>query len=314
MAEVTQAYKDLVFIWHPDRVPKDNTRLVQLAESKLKEINYARDTLREHQNKPKAAAQTEPQTEPQTEQRQRYHPYAAYQASQKQRQPPPAEEPRRAKAESSTNPRDYRAYATTPPPQAPKDPGPADYYAQSRYRPEYHRPEPEPVRSNPNEPQGYREAERSGSNANPASPPRSEQNYSQRNYQQAATPSRPAQADFSGSDFSNRDLKEKDLSNRNFSRSNFSNADLSDAFLHRITLAESNLQNANLFRANMLEADLSKADLRGANLIGADLSGADLRGANLEGAKVGSDDRVMVKMTGARLMGATMPNGQVYEG
>lgn len=27
--EVNQAYKDLVFIWHPDRLPKDNPRLLQ---------------------------------------------------------------------------------------------------------------------------------------------------------------------------------------------------------------------------------------------------------------------------------------------
>jgi curved DNA-binding protein CbpA len=300
MAEVTQAYKDLVFIWHPDRVPKDNTRLIQLAESKLKEINYARDTLRENQNKPPAAPQPEP--------KQRYHPYAAYQASQK-RPTPPVEEPRRTPKSESSNPRDYRAYAPPPPSQAPKEPAPADYYAQSRYRPEYHRAEADPARSNPQD-----TTRETGSSASSAPPPPRSENYSQRNYQQAPTPPRPAQADFSGSDFSNRDLKEKDLSNRNFSRSNFSNADLSDAFLHRITLVESNLQNANLFRANMLEADLSNADLRGANLIGADLSGADLRGANLEGAKVGYDDRVMVKMTGAKLIGATMPNGHVYAG
>ena len=44
--EVNQAYKDLVFVWHPDRIPKDNPRLQQKAEEKLKEINHARDKLR----------------------------------------------------------------------------------------------------------------------------------------------------------------------------------------------------------------------------------------------------------------------------
>jgi curved DNA-binding protein CbpA len=44
--EVNQAYKDLAFIWHPDRVPKDNERLQQKAQEKLKEINQARDQLR----------------------------------------------------------------------------------------------------------------------------------------------------------------------------------------------------------------------------------------------------------------------------
>jgi curved DNA-binding protein CbpA len=44
--EVNQAYKDLVFVWHPDRLPQDNPRLVQKAQEKLKEINDARDRLR----------------------------------------------------------------------------------------------------------------------------------------------------------------------------------------------------------------------------------------------------------------------------
>ena len=44
--EITQAYKDLAFIWHPDRIPKDNTRLHQKAEEKIKEINLAREKLR----------------------------------------------------------------------------------------------------------------------------------------------------------------------------------------------------------------------------------------------------------------------------
>ncbi len=44
--EVNQAYRDLAFIWHPDRIPKDNPRLQEKAEEKLKEINHARDQLR----------------------------------------------------------------------------------------------------------------------------------------------------------------------------------------------------------------------------------------------------------------------------
>ena len=38
--QVRQAYKDLVNIWHPDRV-SNNPRLKQKAEDKLKEINTA---------------------------------------------------------------------------------------------------------------------------------------------------------------------------------------------------------------------------------------------------------------------------------
>ncbi len=46
LEEVNQAYKDLAFIWHPDRIPEDNHRLRQKAQEKLKEINQARDQLR----------------------------------------------------------------------------------------------------------------------------------------------------------------------------------------------------------------------------------------------------------------------------
>ena len=38
LEEVNQAYKDLAFIWHPDRIPKENQRLQQKAQEKLKEI------------------------------------------------------------------------------------------------------------------------------------------------------------------------------------------------------------------------------------------------------------------------------------
>ncbi len=43
--EINQAYRDLAFIWHPDRIPKDNQRLLQKATAKLQEINHARHQL-----------------------------------------------------------------------------------------------------------------------------------------------------------------------------------------------------------------------------------------------------------------------------
>jgi len=43
--EVTQAYKDLVNVWHPDRFA-NNQRLQKRAEQKLKEINAAYDYIR----------------------------------------------------------------------------------------------------------------------------------------------------------------------------------------------------------------------------------------------------------------------------
>lgn len=48
MEEVNRAYKDLVFVWHPDRIPQDNERLYQKAQDKIKALNHARDLLRSH--------------------------------------------------------------------------------------------------------------------------------------------------------------------------------------------------------------------------------------------------------------------------
>jgi hypothetical protein len=47
--EVKQAYKDLVNIWHPDRV-SNNPRLKQKAEEKLKQINAAHEGLLSYLN------------------------------------------------------------------------------------------------------------------------------------------------------------------------------------------------------------------------------------------------------------------------
>jgi curved DNA-binding protein CbpA len=45
LAEVRQAYRDSVSIWHPDRFGGSNPRLIRKAEGKLKEINEAYETL-----------------------------------------------------------------------------------------------------------------------------------------------------------------------------------------------------------------------------------------------------------------------------
>jgi curved DNA-binding protein CbpA len=210
--EVNQAYKDLAFIWHPDRVPEDNPRLKHKAQEKLKEINHARDQLRS------------------------IRPSTHKKNAQAQRSPTPA------------------------PPRERKK------------------------------------------------PPRSHnQSHSQSHHQ-----ARKQHSDLSGADFRGADLKEKDLSGRNLSNANLSNANLSDAFLHKVNLEGATLEGANLFRANLFQANLSNANLRETNLVGADLSGADLRGADLRGAKVGSKDRILVKLTGANLAGAILPDGTIY--
>lgn len=196
--EVNQAYKDLAFIWHPDRIPQDNPRLQQKANEILKDINTARDRLR-----------------------------SAFKDQQ------------------------------------------------------YVSPSPPPPSSSP--------------------PPR-----------QASTYGNAADAP-PGKDLRRANFRERDLSGRDLRNANLTDANLSDAFMHKVNLSGANLFKANLFRANLLQANLSHANLREANLIGADLSGADLRGADLRGARVAVGERFMVKLTGAYLSGAILPDGSIHE-
>ena len=46
LEEVNQAYRQLAFQWHPDRLPKDDLTLQAEAQEKLKALNQARDQLR----------------------------------------------------------------------------------------------------------------------------------------------------------------------------------------------------------------------------------------------------------------------------
>lgn len=67
--DVKQAYKDLVNIWHPDRV-SNNPRLKQKAEEKLKQINAAHEVLLSHLNSRQegpVAVEKAPRPEPKKE-------------------------------------------------------------------------------------------------------------------------------------------------------------------------------------------------------------------------------------------------------
>lgn len=206
LEEINQAYRDLAFIWHPDRLPKDNERLLAKAVAKLQEINDAREQLKTHQLV--------------------FHP-----------------------SKPVSSPKETRASAP--------------------------------------------------------------QSYDNQNHQAYAQ--RPYYRDWSNADLKGANLKEKDLSGRKLIQADLSYADLSDSFLHKINLEKANLFRANLFRANLLRANLRCANLQQVNLVGADLSGADLSGADLSGAKVGSGNRIMVKLTGTILKGAILPDGSIHQ-
>ena len=67
LEEINQAYRDLAFIWHPDRIPSDNERLMEKAIARLQDINHARDQLRHAQiHSASSTAPSEPKPEPKT--------------------------------------------------------------------------------------------------------------------------------------------------------------------------------------------------------------------------------------------------------
>ncbi|MBP0022223.1 MAG: pentapeptide repeat-containing protein [Cyanobacteria bacterium SBLK] len=284
--EVNQAYKNLAFLWHPDRQPKDNPALLERAEGKIKEINEARDYLRSISPKRRAAPPPPPGRD-----RSPYRSYRPYTASDR-----PSSRTREYGGESrngnntrkknspyphfSSNRSDnsYACYETNNSHQ--KN---GSYRSDRIYRP----------------PHNDRDLR-----SHATSQPSTERSLGER-YK------RPTFSDFVGADLQGANFKEKDLAGRNLQGANLTGANLSDGFLHGTNFEGANLQNANLFRANLLQANLKDANLEGANLISADLSGADLRGANLKNAKVGTGDRWFVKLTGANLSGATLPDGRI---
>lgn len=61
--KVKQAYRDLAFVWHPDRY-SHNPRLQQKASEKLKAINEACEDLRFYQPSPQTQSPPQPKSEP----------------------------------------------------------------------------------------------------------------------------------------------------------------------------------------------------------------------------------------------------------
>lgn len=282
--EVNQAYKDLVFIWHPDRLPQENERLIQKSVEKLQQINEARDSLRSyHRNQKKTQANpnsakssggNRPGYTPTPKKRDSYSTssQARYNNETNRQKTYTRPDSRQTKNYYQSRHWDYRAYYSTSSQFSDRQTNGAD---------------------------GYRDFHESGKSY--SSPRPAENSYK-----------RPYYKDLRGADLSRSNFKERDFSGRDLSQANLSYADLSDTFLHKIILEEANLQGANLKGANLLQANLRGANLKEANLIGADLSGSDLSGANLRGAKVGFNNKIMVKITAVKLTGATLPDGSIH--
>lgn len=109
-------------------------------------------------------------------------------------------------------------------------------------------------------------------------------------------------------------------------RGRLSDGSLGWAHLRYVHFRGIDLSAANLQKANMSMADLGDSNLAYSHLDGAKLNGADLSGANLEKASLVGTSLIRANLRGVqnmtddqfimigRLRGATMPDGQRYDG
>ncbi|HEY9887251.1 MAG TPA: pentapeptide repeat-containing protein [Candidatus Obscuribacterales bacterium] len=324
MEEVNQAYKDLVFIWHPDRLPKDNLRLIEKAQEKIKQLNQARDYLRTHARvgSPSANGATtgyrsraqhysraygnptyrQRSTYGQTTEQQRQQtyesPYRAYQsryaqssygsygAYQKPENPPSSD--RGANGNGTSRPSDGVA-GDRPPSGTATPPGSAP------------RQSPYPngnsaARSNANDGWNNYTTPRPSGTGNASYGRASGPSYTVGGDRAYGTTSSSSSGNgSSGStnafrarqqnpDLSGANLRGANLKEKDFSGRNLSSADLCGADLQDAFLHGVNLNRADLSNANLFRANLLQANLSHANLRGANLIGADLSGADLSGA------------------------------
>ncbi|HEC22744.1 MAG TPA: pentapeptide repeat-containing protein [Chloroflexi bacterium] len=100
------------------------------------------------------------------------------------------------------------------------------------------------------------------------------------------------------------------LRGANLARASLAGADLSGANLQKAHLPGADLRGADLYQADLEDADLFGADLEGATLEEADIRGLYLAAANLRGT--GLTEAELARLSG--LVGATMPDGSLYDG
>ncbi len=242
LEEVNQAYKDLAVVWHPDRLPQDSIRLQEKAQAKLKEINNARDRLREYQADKSTKNNHSGSARSQS-------------TSTRTNQASSTRTNRSSSTTSSTSRTDSTRTRT--------EPGATRANSQQqRYQP-------------------YRAAETNGyphpqaartSNRQPPAQPQSNTPPQRPDL---------TGVDWSGMDLDERDFANRNLTNANLSNSSLKDSFLHGTNLQGANLAKANLFRANLFQANLSNANLREANLISADLSGADLSGADLTGARI---------------------------------
>jgi uncharacterized protein YjbI with pentapeptide repeats len=106
-------------------------------------------------------------------------------------------------------------------------------------------------------------------------------------------------------------LQDGTLQSQTFCRAQLQGADLMSADLSGVDFHQARLDWSDLSGANLRGARFTRAILAFANFAGTELHGADFYKANLRGA-IHLDDWQF--STVSRLWGATMPDGQTYDG
>ena len=335
--DISQAYKDLVFIWHPDRIPKDNHRLQEKAQAKLKELNHARDTLRKRHaktskiSKPSNTAstrvdQTTGQRVTPPRRRTSWKQYSrsrstettassnatnaqtansttsrsAKSSTSKANATQEPEAPTRASSNGSSARRQKYTY------KAPPRPGFNNYY----YTPPS-TPSPTPA-SSPKTYSQNTDTQSPSSKERSSQPPSNPVNPSQRkSYTPSDSPSSSSTTNNGYYSYDSADTisngqpssihrsTDPDLSNVDWRGRNLSEKDFSGRNLSGANLSSTDLSDTFLHNINLNRANLHRANLFRANLLRANLSHANLREANLIGADLSG-----ANLTGADLSGA----------
>jgi curved DNA-binding protein CbpA len=237
--EIEQAYKDLVFVWHPDRLPPDNPRLQAKAQEKLKALNQAREALRERLSRlqpVKSKNQTGSHAgEPRPS---RYQPTPSSGPRWYQPVPRPTE-PTRAKASTPAD----------PPRNPPRNPSVETAPPQKQAPPK-----------------------------RPIHPDLSGVNWQGRDLQEKYLEGRNLSgANLSQANLTDAFMHRVNLSGANLRQANLFRANLFQADLSQADLQEANLECADLSGANLSGANLTNARLGIGNRGRAKMTGAILK-------------------------------------
>ncbi|MEO1069888.1 MAG: DnaJ domain-containing protein, partial [Cyanobacteria bacterium J06638_6] len=263
---VNQAYKDLVFVWHPDRIPQDNERLYQKAQDKIKALNQARDLLRSHSRKAPATSRTSQSYRASTpsyrsaysdstyqgstytsrtaqdtaDGRSSYNRYYRYQRSTYGGSYYGNGTSNSGNGSSSSNGHSSSGTSSYSSSASGSSAGQAQSYRQRRDAAAGVGGDKTASAKSQGSSTNGKTAPDSSTSSSTSSRAAADQSYNSYNAHTrngAASTHRSRQSpDLSGTDMHGANLREKDFGGRNLSEANLSGADLSDAFLHKVNL------------------------------------------------------------------------------